>query len=74
MIDIKLYNKFNNLSNVYEFTASCYKGLRAGEYFQHNGYEYLITSDPVYDENKEDEPNSSEANFMAVQLGLNRIS
>ncbi|KAA6438499.1 hypothetical protein FEM33_17585 [Dyadobacter flavalbus] len=69
MIDIKLYSKSSNLRNVYEFTAYCYKNLQAGAYFRHNGHEYLITSDPVYQEDKETEPSISEANFMAVQIG-----
>lgn len=69
MIDIKIYNKFSNLTNVYEFTAHCYHRLHAGEYFRHNGFEYLITSDPVYHANQEGEPTNCEADFMAVQLG-----
>jgi hypothetical protein len=69
MIDIKLYNKSNNLTNVYEFTVSCYKNLKAGEYFRHNGHEFLITSDPVYHTENEAESAVSEACFMAVKVG-----
>lgn len=69
MIDIKLYNKFNDLTNAYEFTAFCYEGLKAGEYFRHNGYEYLITSDPVYGSSTDDKAGTVEAVFMAVRLG-----
>ncbi|KAA6438344.1 hypothetical protein FEM33_16760 [Dyadobacter flavalbus] len=69
MIDIKLYSKFNDLTNAYEFTAYCDEGLKAGEYFRYNGYEYLITSDPVYRSSKDDKPGIVEAVFMAVRLG-----
>ncbi|GGB96616.1 hypothetical protein [Dyadobacter sediminis] len=74
MIEIKLYSKFNDLTNAYEFTAYCKEGLKAGEYFRYNGYEYLITSDPVYCSSRDSKEAAGEAVFMAVRLGTYLIT
>jgi hypothetical protein len=69
MIEIKVYNKIKDLTNGYEFTANACDEIKPGEFFQYEGYDYLITSEPVSQPNNTDGTEFVEATFKAVRLG-----
>lgn len=69
MIEIKVYNKFKDLTNAYEFIAIPSDELKVGVYFHYQEYDYLITSLPVYYTNNKDGTEFIEAVFKAVRLG-----
>lgn len=69
MIEIKVYSKIKDLTNGYEFIANACEEVKPGEFFRHDGYDYLITSEPTNQQNKIDGTEFVEATFKAVRLG-----
>ncbi|KAA6438223.1 hypothetical protein FEM33_16075 [Dyadobacter flavalbus] len=69
MIEIKVYSKIKDLTNGYEFVANACDEVKPGAFFRHEGYDYLITSEPVTIENQTDGTDFAEITFKAVRLG-----
>lgn len=69
MIEIKVYSKIKDLTNGYEFVANACDEIKPGAFFWHDGYDYLITSEPLARQIQTDGTVFAETIFKAVRLG-----